>query len=141
MDLDRIFNLFNNENSSSDDESSLLVDFSEHPLYWIGGFNKIISNHLFFKNYTVKVFGKISSDLDIEELEKAGEDLMFRKAFDYIKSIDLTKPFHVECIKLKANNDFVEHLKESILYFEQFEEYEKCALLKRIEDKVEEFLS
>ena len=55
MDLDRIFNLFNNENSSSDDESSLLVDFSEHPLYWIGGFNKIISNHLFFKNYTVNI--------------------------------------------------------------------------------------
>ena len=42
MNLDRIFNSFDNENYNSDDESSLLVDFSEHPLYWIGGFNKII---------------------------------------------------------------------------------------------------
>jgi hypothetical protein len=52
MNLNKIFDLFDKEYNAND-ESSLLVDFSEHPLFWIGGFNKLISNHLFFKQYTV----------------------------------------------------------------------------------------
>jgi len=138
MNINSIFNLFNNENN--DDEASLLVDFSEHPLFWISGFNKVISNHVFFKQYTVKTFQSISPDINIEELEKAGEDLMFRKAWNYIKNFDLDKPFHVECLKLKADDIMVHNLQIAIQFFELLEEYEKCALLKNIEDKVKEFL-
>jgi len=141
MNLDSIFNLFSNEDDqSSNDETSLLIDFSDHPLFWIGGFNKLISNHLFFKQYTVKTFKNISPDINIDELEKAGEELMFRKAWDYIKPINLDKSFHVECLKLKADEYLVSNLQMSILFFEAFEEYEKCALLKHIQDKVKEFL-
>ena len=57
MDFNSIFNAFEQpEDNQKIDEVNLLMDFSEHPLYWIGGFNKIISNHLFFKTYTVKIF-------------------------------------------------------------------------------------
>jgi len=139
MDLNRIFDLFDKEYSAND-ESSLLVDFSEHPLFWISGFNKLINNHLFFKQYTVKTFKNISPDINIEELEKAGEELMFRKAWDYIKSINLDKTFHVECLKLKTDEQFIENLQIAISFFEAFEEYEKCALLKHIESKIKEFL-
>lgn len=135
MNSDKIFNLFND-----DDETSLLMDFSEHPLFWIGGFNKIINNHLFFTQHTVKHFRNISPDINIKELEKAGEELMFRKAWNYIKFIDLNKVFHVECLKLKADDEFIENLQASILFFEAYEEYEKCALLKNIKDKVKELL-
>jgi hypothetical protein len=138
MNINSIFNLFNNENN--DDEASLLVDFSEHPLFWISGFNKVINNHIFFKQYTVKTFQNISPDINIEELEKAGEDLMFRKAWNYIKNFDLDKPFHIECLKLKANDIMVQNLQIAIQFFELLEEYEKCALLKNIEDKIKEFL-
>jgi hypothetical protein len=116
------------------------MDFSEHPLFFISGFNKLISNHLFFKQYTVKTFQNISPDINIKELEKAGEELMFRKAWTYIKSIDLSKPFHVECLKLKADKQFINNLQTSVLFFEAFEEYEKCALLKNIENKIKDFL-
>jgi len=142
MDLNKIFNLFNNEDDQSiNDDTLLLVDFSEHPLFWISGFNKILDNHLFFKKYTVKTFKNISPDVDIDALEQAGERLMFEKAWNYIKDIDLNKPFHVECIKNKASKSFIENLQVSIQHFVEFEEYEKCALLKHIEDKVNEFLS
>ena len=140
MDLNKIFNTFDKEYNTND-ETSLLVDFSEHPLFWIGGFNKIINNHLFFKQYTIKTFKNISPDINIEELEKAGEELMFRKAWNYIKSINLDKTFHVECLKLKADEQFIDNLQISVLFFEAFEEYEKCALLKGIQDKVKEFLN
>ena len=139
MNLNKIFDLFDKEYNAND-ESSLLIDFSEHPLFWIGGFNKLISNHLFFKQYTVKTFKNISPDINIEELEKAGEELMFRKAWDYIKYINLDKTFHVECLKLKADEQFIDNIQTSILFFEALEEYEKCALLKGIQDKVKKFL-
>ena len=95
MNLKNIFDAFNSENFNNDDETSLLMDFSEHPLFWISGFNKVIDNHLFFKQYTVKTFKNISPDVNIDELEKAGEELMFRKAWDYIKNFDLSKNFHI----------------------------------------------
>ena len=140
MNLNKIFDLFDKEYSANDD-TSLLIDFSEHPLFWVSGFNKLINNHLFFKQYTVKTFKNISPDINIDELEKAGEELMFRKAWDYIKSVDVNKTFHVECLKLKADEQFIDNLKTSILFFEALEEYEKCALLKNIEGKVKEFLN
>lgn len=138
MDFSHIFSLFDDQQNY--DETSLLIDFSEHPLFWVSGFNKLLSNHLFFKKYTVKTFKNLSPDINIEELEKAGEELMFRKAWDYIKNIDLNKALHVECIKVKANEEFIEHLKLTIQFYEPLEEYEKCALLKSIQNKVEEFL-
>ena len=140
MNLKNIFDAFNSENFNNDDETSLLMDFSEHPLFWISGFNKVIDNHLFFKQYTVKTFKNISPDVNIDELEKAGEELMFRKAWDYIKNFDLNKNFHIECIKNKSSNDFLYNLQISIQFFEAYEEYEKCALMKNIQDKIEEFL-
>lgn len=141
MNLDNIFNLFNdNDENQYNDDTSLLIDFSDHPLYWIGGFNKLISNQLFFKKFTVKTFQNISPDLNIDELEKAGEELMFRKAWDYIKPFDLSKPLHVDCLKIKTSNELIENLQAAILFFEAFEEYEKCALLKNIENKAKEFL-
>ena len=140
MNLKNIFDAFNSENFQNDDETSLLMDFSEHPLFWISGFNKIIDNHLFFKQYTVKTFKNISPDVNIDELEKAGEELMFRKAWDYIKSINLNKSLHMDCIKTKASRDFIYNLQISIQFFEALEEYEKCAHMKDIQNKIEEFL-
>jgi len=140
MNLDNIFNLFNDETGQYNDDTSLLIDFSDHPLFWISGFNKIIDNHLFFQKYTVKTFKNIAPDINIDELEKAGEELMFRKAWDYIKPFNVEKPFHLECLKSKANKSFIDNLQATIIFFEALEEYEKCALLKKIEDKVKEFL-
>lgn len=145
MDLKHIFDLFNEDNNKDNqgyyDETSLLIDFSEHPLYWISGFNKLINNHLFFKQYTVKTFKNLSPDINIDELEKAGEELMYNKAWGYIKFIDINKPFHLEYIKAKASDEFITNLQAAINFFEHFEEYEKCALLKGIENKVNEFLT
>ena len=137
MDLD-IFDLFNNDDSN--DDLSLLIDFSEHPLFWIKGFNKIIGHHIFFKEYAVKMFKK-AVDLDDKDLERAGEEFMFRRAWDYIKDIDLNKSFHIECLKTTTNDEFVSNLQITIKFFERYEEYEKCALLKNIEEKIKEFLN
>jgi hypothetical protein len=143
MNINHIFDLFNDQSLQSndeDDETSLLVDFSEHPFYWIGGFNKVIANHSYFQQYTVKMFKDASPSLDEDEVELAGNHLMFEKAWGYIKDIKLTNQFHVECLGKKASFGFCKNLEYAVQHFEQFEEYEKCALLKDIEIKVKEFL-
>lgn len=146
MNLDHIFNSFNEsydplslDNTSSYDVS-LLVDFSEHPFYWIGGFNKVISNRLYFKQYALNMFKKSSEVLDDEKIEQIGNSLMFNKAWEYIRDINLNNQFHLECISKKSDDMFLRHTKQSILYFEKLEEYEKCSVLKKIESKIEESL-
>jgi len=140
MNLNNIFNLFDNYQDNENDETSLLIDFSEHPLFKIGGFNKIIKNHIFFKQYTIKMFKNISSDLNIDEVEKAGEHLMFEKAWEYIRDLNMENPLHIECVENKASKEFSNNLELSLTFFEKLEEYEKCAIIKKIKDKVEEFL-
>lgn len=142
MDFNKIFDVFDqNDDQKETDDVSLLVDFSEHPLYWIGGFNKLIANHLFFKKYTAKMFKNMSPDGDIETLERAGEYLMFNRAWEYIKDLNVYNSFHMECLKTKSDDVLYNSLEAAIRFFEDLEEYEKCALLKEIQDKVKEFLS
>lgn len=142
MDFNKIFDVFDqNDDQKETDDVSLLVDFSEHPLYWIGGFNKLIANHLFFKKYTTKMFKNMSPDSDIETLERAGEYLMFNRAWEYIKDLNVYNSFHMECLKTKSDDVLYNSLEAAIRFFEDLEEYEKCALLKEIQDKVKEFLS
>jgi hypothetical protein len=88
-----------------------------------------------------KNFKKIAPDIKLEDTEKLGEIILYNRAWDYIKNINLANPFHVECIKLKASDTLLESLESSIHFFEQLEEYEKCILLKGIQDKVKEFIS
>jgi hypothetical protein len=141
MNINNIFNLFSDQSDQlPDDETSLLIDFSEHPFYWIGGFNKVMANHSYFKQYTVKMFKDASPSLDEDDVERAGNHLMFEKAWEYIRDIKLNNQFHIECLGKKASYEFGKNLEHAVQHFEQFEEYEKCALLKGIEVKVKEFL-
>ena len=139
MNINSIFDLFNSQ-ESLDDDNSLLTDFSSHPLFWIGGFNKIINNHKFFIQYTSKMLKDISPELNLEEIEKSGEELMYNKACDYIKNVNLNNLFHVECLKNKTTKELHLNLTTAIYFYEKLEEYERCALLKNIESKVKEFL-
>jgi len=137
INLNKIFDAFDKSNVSKDtDDLSLLVDFSEHPLYWIGYFNKVINNYVFFTQYMTKNIKKTSLDVDIENIKKLSEVIIYNKAWNYIKNINLSNSFHIDCLKLKADDVLLESLTSSILFFERLEEYEKCAFLKEIKDKI-----
>ena len=138
MDINKLFSSF--EDDSINDDDILLVDFSEHPLYWISGFVKVINNYTFFTKLNKKNFSKIDPSIKIEEIEKISDSLLYDKAWEYIKSLKINNLFHVECIKLKADENFLHSLTSSIKHFENLEEYEKCAFLKDVESKVKDFL-
>ena len=140
MDLNKIFSMFDEGDSKDTDEVSLLVDFSDHPLYWISGFNKIINNYVFFTQYIAKNFNNISPELNQEEIDTIGVTLLFNRSWEYIKRLNLDNPFHIDCLKIKSTESLNDSLEAAILFFEKIEEYEKCAFLKNIQDKVKDFL-
>jgi hypothetical protein len=140
MDLNKIFSMFNDDNSKDTDEVNLLVDFSDHPLYWIGGFNKIINNYVFFTQYITKNFNNIPPELNQEEIDIVGITLLFNRSWEYIRRLNLDNPFHIDCLKIKSSESLNNSLEAAIFFFEKIEEYEKCAFLKSIQDKVKDFL-
>jgi hypothetical protein len=140
MNLDNIFNLFildKEEYISHNDESQRLVDlFKEHPLVKIGMFKKLMRNYITNKKQLIFFFSSINKDLDPENIEKAGEYILYNKAWDYISCLDLTSEFHVETLKSVSSDELDGFLYILIAYFEQWEEYEKCNVLFNIKKEI-----
>ena len=145
MDLNKIFGLFSDEEPKSLKEKSQLIDdildFKEHPLFWVGMFKKLIQNHKIFNKEIIRFFSILDKELDIYDVDQAGEFVVYTKAFSWIGKIDINNKLHQDSILKFSDDAFLSYLKISILYFEKFEEYEKCAHLKNIQNIVEEFLN
>jgi hypothetical protein len=136
MDVNKIFGLFDGEEFDSMKEKSqatdiLLKDYKNHPLFWVGMFKKLIYNHHLFNAQIIKFFDKIDNDLDPVDIDKAGEFVVFTRAWDYIKKIDPEDRQHQEAIYHFLDVDLKVALELSINYFQEQEEYEKCAHLKK----------
>tara|TARA_B110000444_G_scaffold192326_1_gene182214 strand:+ start:476 stop:895 length:420 start_codon:yes stop_codon:yes gene_type:complete len=139
MDLSKIFKLFNEseeiENELSEDT---YIDFKSTPLYWIGMYKKLVLNNSNFNKKIVQFFKESDEELDVGEMSEAGEFITYQRAWGYIKDINPEDEFHRKIIK-KSSDEYLETaLKLGILYFEEREIYENCALLKKILDEIEE---
>ena len=55
---------------------------------------------------------------------------------EYISNVDLSREMDLDAIKVLADEDFKFALEKIIQFFENIEEYERCAFLKEIQDKV-----
>lgn len=139
MNIDQIFNMFEKDNKDVD-ENNMLIDFSDHPLYWISGFNKIVNNYVLFTEYINREFNNIQPELRSDDLGLINNIILYNRAWEYIKRFNIDNKFHLDCLKLKASNSLLKSLESSVLIFEGMEEYEKCAFLKKIQDKVKEYL-
>jgi len=117
------------------------MNFKEHPLFWVGMFKKLIQNHKIFNKEIIRFFSILDQELDIYDVDQAGEFVVYTKAFSWIEKIDVNNKLHQDSILKFSDDAFLSYLKISILYFEKFEEYEKCAHLKNIQNIVEEFLN
>jgi len=71
-------------------------------------------------------------------MENAGEFVVYNRAWYYIQNVDVNVEEHVLAIEKYQDEYLDTALKLGINFFEEQEEYEKCALLKRILDKIQE---
>lgn len=145
MDLDKIFGLFSasgsNEEQPSQSYEELVSYYKKHPLYWVGMFKKLIYNHHLFNDQLLKFFEQIDEKLSKVDMDKAGEYIVFTKAWEYIRKVDPEDKAHQEALYHFADIHLKTALELSISYFQETEEYEKCAHLKKNLDFVKLLLT
>ena len=136
MDINKIFGLFDKSKKeegylSQEDYNQLVKDYHKQPLFWVGMFKKLIYNHNIFHTQLIKFFENIDEELDKIDVNKAGEYVVFTRAWDYIKKINPENKKHQEALFHFADDYLKTALELSINYFQEQEEYEKCAHLKK----------
>lgn len=138
MDINKIFNLFDSgsEGKIKEDTQIVFVDFKEHPAYWLGMFKKLMQNHKLFKRKIVSFLEKSDPELELGDLDLVGDDLAYERAWYYASKFDPNLDTHKESINFILDITLEKSLKETISYFQEKEEYEKCAHLKKILDEV-----
>lgn len=137
MDIDKIFGTFDNSKEEENSSVSTFVNFQDTPVYFIGMFRKLILNH---KNFHKKLqqFLKMTDDeMEDMSVEEAGEFVVYSRSWFYINKIDLDNKIHEDCLKTHSDEYLVSCVKLSISFWEEREEYEKCAHLKKIQDFLE----
>ena len=135
FNISKIFNLFDEDNNFQDQNTESFIDYKTHPFYWISGFNKVIQHNYFFKKYMEKTFPLIEN-ISKDNIDEVGDSMTHNRAWNYIINLDIKNEFHLECLKLKSDKKFIDNLDQSILFFENIEEYEKCYHLQQIKEKV-----
>ena len=135
MNIDKIFNLFNGDEFDSLKEKAQAVDVSldykNHPLFWVGMFKKLIQNHQVFNTQILKFFDQMEEGLDIIDVDRAGEFVVFNKAWSYIQKVDPNNLVAQEALYRFSDIHLKVALELSISYFQEQEEYEKCSHLKK----------
>ena len=129
IDVDKLFNLFPDDDPTND---SVYVSFKDTPLYKLGMYKKLILNHINFNKKVIKFFKESNSELDVDDMKVAGEFVTYSRAWSYIKQIDCEVEPHIDAIHGYADDYLDTTLELGISYFQNLEEYEKCAQLLKI---------
>jgi len=141
MDINKIFGTFN---SSSRDEGNNwnyyqlpstqpTVD-ENHPRYFIKLFTKMILSYTGYSDKIIDFFASADPDIDAGNVKRAGESMLYSRAYDHITKLDIQDEYHIKILFQEANPKLEEALNLSLSYFENEEEYEKCAILKKYLD-------
>jgi hypothetical protein len=125
---------------TNQDMSYLLEDYKQHPMFWVGMFKKLIYNHKVFNAKVLNSFKDLDGELDMNDVENAGEFIMYNRAWYWINKIDIKETLHQNALTHYADEILLTYTKVVILYFQELEEYEKCAHLKKIQDFLESIL-
>ena len=131
--LENIFGLFSHEDDDlSTNSKTTYIDLKSSPVYYVGMYKKLILNHINFNKKVLSFFKKANEELNIEDIKEAGEFVTYNRAYTYIKNLDLEDKTHIEAIQHYTDEYLDTSLELGINFFQQHEEYEKCAFLLKI---------
>ena len=138
IDPNKIFGLFGGKEELNSKEpvnqaNPLAIDFND-PFVKLKMFKKLIMNYTFYNKSLIEMFKKADPKLDIRELERAGEAMLYERAYSYIEDLNLKSRKVKKIITLNVDEELEVAFKLSLKYFEEVEEYEKCAFLKNLLD-------
>jgi len=135
MDIDKIFNMFEPETKPAPEEL-VLVDFKNHPYYWVGMFRKIMLNYDAFSKKFISIFREDGSQVDMNDVERAGEHFVYERAWEYISKLDINIPLHLNTLLQYKDPVLIKNLDRTLLHFQDSEEYEKCGFILELIKKL-----
>lgn len=143
MDLNNIWGLFGLPDKNDKEEKRIQKELEEYhktPEFKIGMFVKMISQGVSFKKQLLDFFSTADPKLDTGDVSEAGDFMMFNRAYYWVSEYGPRKKAWKEAINKKASKDFIFCLEIALKYFEELEEFERCAKLKKIKDFTEKVL-
>ena len=140
INKDRIFNLFSTtpEVKEKEEKRISIEEFIESPYAKIGMFTKLILNHYVFQEKLKKFLKTEEPAYSIENTKEAANYTVFNKAWEYIREIDIENKDHINALIGFNPIVFNKALTSAIVYFQDGEEYEKCAHIFKIHEIVKE---
>lgn len=136
MNIGRIFELFNSQPNLEE------ITVSHDELSCLKMFIKINQNSEAILMKIAMFFKMADSDMDLDEIINVGENLKHTRAYYWL---ELFNEFEIEdwayISKYVKKEELVGWLDMHIGYWEELEEYEKCALIKSILDRCQENLA
>lgn len=136
MSFDKIFDMFDSLNEENSYVKDPVFDFTETPMFHLGMFKKIIWNQKRFKS-KMDEFRKKFPKSQILDDDEAGEFVTFNRAWFYISKFRLDHPQSEDAIRIFSDIYTKTACDLAINFFEEREEYEKCAHIKKISDILE----
>lgn len=130
MNKDRIFDLFDDSQEVQQkvvEQKKLLPNNKNNAYFKLGMFTKLIVNHFVFHHKLEKFLKQEEPSYNVESTKEASQFVVFNRAFHYLNQVDPDIKENLFAI-LDFNPKLLSKTLESaLLYFEEFEEYEKCA--------------
>ena len=140
MDKEKIFGLFDKH---FDEGVNAEVELYKKTFrFKIEMFIKIVIYGEKWKSTVVNIFSKADSDLNVEEIDEAGDFMLYTRAWFWIEQFDFNNDDCLEDLRSITHTDkdsfngsdlFISLMRD-IKYFEKIEEFEKCAFLVKIRD-------
>jgi hypothetical protein len=139
IDKDKIFKLFvDGKEINGGKTEEEIKDFMNGPYAKIGMFVKLIQNHEIFHKKLEKFLKQEQPDYNVESTKEASEFTVYYRAWSYIKQIDINNSDHINAIINFDPKVFYKILNSAVKFFENYEEYEKCAHIYKIKELVKE---
>ena len=140
MDKEKIFGLFDKH---FDEGVNTEVELYKKTFrFKIEMFIKVVIYGEKWKSSVVNIFSKTDSDLNVKEIDEAGDFMLYTRAWFWIEQFDFNNDDCLEDLRSITHTDkdsfngsdlFIS-LMRAIKYFEKIEEFEKCAFLVKIRD-------
>jgi len=136
MDINSIFNLFGSDDKKSTNKTPSTInmaDFERTPTYKVGMFKKIILNQHVFQKKLINMFQTPEDEFEMEGMEEVGEYIAHHRAWSYIKDCLIDEEIWQGSLQIQHDDYLDTALNLSISFFEEREEYEKCAFFVKIQ--------
>ena len=137
MNKNKIFDLFDDSpeaKKQAREQKNSLKEFKNSSYHKLGMFTKLIVNHFVFHSKLEKFLKKEEPNYNVESTKEASEYTVYYRAWHYIKGIDVNKNEDIDAIVNFNPLTFNKTLDGALNFFESYEEYEKCAVLKKYLD-------